>query len=377
VWAALLLFTPHGAAGQAPEFNFSGYALTLPVYSEPGPGLLPAAGASPRNFLDLTRARLRPSVRFGPNTLIMLEHETDILLGSPTPNGTPAASVPRRQLTALSWTPVNGTDGAITHSIDRLYLREEAGGLAITLGRQRIAWGTGRVWNPTDLFNPINPADYSRIEKSGADAASFKWYAGEFTDVELVWNPEDHFRRSNFAARARTNVLEFDLSAMGGRFDGRTVVGGDFAGNAFGSGVRGECLLATGGGVGEVATFILGADYQFTPTVYGLVEYLRNGGGSPDTAAYDLAALASGRLLQLGKNYLYASATIRLHPVVSAVASANANLDDGSGFVFPQLSWSALSNLDVSLGALLVFGKERSEYRYYNRSLFGRLTGYF
>ncbi len=40
--------------------------------------------------------------------------------------------------------------------IDRLYMDWNYNKLELTLGRQRIAWGTSWTWNPTDIFNPLS-----------------------------------------------------------------------------------------------------------------------------------------------------------------------------------------------------------------------------
>ena len=37
--------------------------------------------------------------------------------------------------------------------VDRLWIDWVKNNLQVTIGRQRIAWGTCWVWNPTDLFN--------------------------------------------------------------------------------------------------------------------------------------------------------------------------------------------------------------------------------
>ena len=39
----------------------------------------------------------------------------------------------------------------------RAVLAYDWGGGQLSVGRQRIAWGSGRLWNPTDRFNPVAP----------------------------------------------------------------------------------------------------------------------------------------------------------------------------------------------------------------------------
>ena len=54
--------------------------------------------------------------------------------------------------------------------VDRLWLDYYKNDLQVTLGRQRVAWGTCWVWNPTDLFNPLNVLDFDYEERPASDA---------------------------------------------------------------------------------------------------------------------------------------------------------------------------------------------------------------
>ena len=46
----------------------------------------------------------------------------------------------------------------------------------MTIGRQRIAWGTAWVWNPTDLFNPLNVLNFDYEELPAVDAVRAQYY---------------------------------------------------------------------------------------------------------------------------------------------------------------------------------------------------------
>ncbi len=251
--------------------------------------------------------------------------------------------------------------------------------MAEGIGRQRIAWGTGRIWNPTDLFNPINPASFDKIEKDGADAAAVKVFLGGFTDVTLVYNSQSNFHQNNMGFRFRTNVGEFDLSTVGAQFDRRIIVGGDFAGNFFDAGIRGEGIVSADKDNLEsnFAKFILGLDHQFTPRLYALIEYQFNGEGTADRSAYDLSRLEAGEILNLSRNYVFLQASYLLHPLVTAAVSLNANLNDGSGFVGALASLSATEDFSIHLGALISYGSQFDEYWYYPDAYYFKGDFYF
>ena len=377
------------------EFEFSGYVVDLPTYQRM-PDIARFFASAPGTWYDrdmamnLMRLRLRPTVRLWEGASFSLEHEVDFTAATQNLLFGAVPDMTNRQLFDLRWHPVEKEHVWMQHYVDRLYFRQNLNWGSIIAGRQRISWGTGRIWNPTDLFNPINPASFDKIEKDGADAISVKYYIGSFTDLHLVYNPRrarlqadgapDAPDSSNFGARFRTNVEEFDLSLMGGWFDRRVTVGGDFAGNLFDAGVRGEVVHVLDDNESEESgytRFILGVDYQLTGRLYGVVEYLHNGEGQSDAGRYDVARLFLGEILNVGRDYLYIGGNYLLHPLVNGSFGATANLGDGSGFVMAAATWSSSDDTSLSAGALLPFGASLDEYWYYPSSLYLKGELYF
>ena len=372
--AAWILLTVPGRAQLA--WEFSGYATDLPTHQRQNATFARILSADENQFLNLTRVRLRPTLLLWDDSRLALEYEVTTLFQSASSVFLETPETSRRQITSLRWMPVRTPHLDISHFVDRLYFRQNLSSISIVVGRQRIAWGTGRIWNPTDLFNPINPASFDKIEKDGADAVSLKYYVGNFTDLETVYNPENEFRQSNAAARFHTNFAEYDMSVLGGIFDRDPVIGGDFAGNLFTAGLRGEGI-ARFEGKSTIGKYIVGLDYQLTPKLYALIEYQFNGEGKNERTAYELQRLLTGELLNLARHYVAVSATYQLHPLVTAGATWNVNLDDVSGFVAPTVTYSITSNADLTAGGLLTYGGDLSEYWYYPLSVYARGTLYF
>jgi len=361
------------------NFEFTGYAVNLPTYQKTNSRISDALGIDESTFLDLTRLRLRPTLHPSSDLSIMLEYEIDPLYqSSGLIFGNPVDRT-NRQNFDLRWRAVGEKNFTITHFVDRLYLRYAFKMGDLTIGRQRISWGTGRVWNPTDLFNPINPASFDKIEKDGADAFSTRFYLGNFTDVALVYNAVDEFKESNYGARFRTNLREYDFSFLGGYFDRRIVIGGDFAGNLLTAGFRGEGIISINQDDVEsnFTKYILGLDYQFTPDIYGLIEYQFNGEGKSNRSNYELNRLLAGEILNLSRNYLALQSTYQIHPLLSTGISLSSNLNDGSGFFNGSATYSLTENFYVSLGALLPFGSTFDEYAYYPVSIYLKGEFYF
>lgn len=361
------------------DLDFSGYVMEMPIYEHLQPSLSQLLGTSASQFDDLFRLRLRPTLHIGDNTKIDLEYEIDGLYFSQSFAFGLNSTAPLRQVTSLHWQPVTESHFIASDYIDRLYFDQNFSFGSLVIGRQRISWGTGRVWNPTDIFNPINPANFGKIEKDGSDAASMKFDLGQLTNLQIVYNAEYHFKYSDYAARFRTNILGYDFSLMSGFVDKRLVNGGDFAGDISGAGIRGEALVSSDvlSHTGYFVKWILGTDYQFTDKLYGLIEYYHNGQGSLDKMDYDLADLYEGKILNLAKSYLDVTGTYQLHPLVSVALSANSNFNDGSGFLSGTITYSASNNTSLALGTLFTYGGTLTEYWYYPQAYYLKVETYF
>ena len=360
------------------QFNFSGYIIDLPVFQRNNQNISQLFQFNRDQQFNITRLRLRPTIEFNAESRLSIEYEVTTFYQSQLSFSQVALPRAKRQLFDLNWTLLDERHWSSQHFIDRFYYRQEFDFGQITIGRQRIAWGSGRIWNPTDLFNPINPANFAKIEKDGADLITGKFYLGDFTDLTLVFNPQEK-NRSNAGVRCLTNLYTYDFSIVSGIFDERIIMGGDFAGNLFKAGFRGEAIISgkKDDFGSNFARYILGLDYQFTARLYTLMEYQFNGDGSKDKRKYNLLKLLQGEILNVAKNYLFISANYLLYPLVSSSLSINLNLDDNSGYFLGMINYSAGQNTYLGLGGQFFFGDNLDEYWYFPNSGFLKIEFYF
>ncbi|MFH1198195.1 MAG: hypothetical protein V1720_21005 [bacterium] len=362
------------------EFDFSGYIVDLPIYQSTNEKISTLFGIDKNQIINLTRLRLKPVLYLWENSRLNLEYEiTALYYNSPGAFSFTNSGRTNRQIVDLTWNPINEQNFSVSHFIDRLYFKQNFDFGEVVIGRQRISWGTGRIWNPTDLFNPINPASYYKNEKDGADALSMKFFLGDFTDLNLVYNPKEKIAESNFGFRFRTNFNEFDLSLMGGYFDKQVVAGLDFAGNLFDAGVRGEGIITAD--KNDLSNyrikFILGADYQFTSEFYALLEYQFNGEGKTDKFKYELFRLMKGEILNLSKNYFVVSGFYQITPLFAVSLTNNICANDKSGFTALIANYSLTQDIYVSLGGQIFYGDDFTEYWYYPNSIYLQGEYYF
>ncbi len=369
----IVIFLVYRHAYADPAFEFAGYIYEMPVYSLGSEIAMPDGDVlkSPANIINLARLRLKPTFEIDENSRIELHYEIDFMYSMELLKGLALGNKTPRQALDLNWTPYAEGNFAVNHFIDRLYYKNTFDWGGLTIGRQRISWGTGRIWQPTDMFGPINPANFSKFEKDGADAVSLKITLGELSDIEGVYNFTDNFEKSNYGARFRTNFSEYDVSLMAGFFDGRPCLGADFAGNFLEAGLRGEALYSfEKDSVDSYIKAILGADYQFTEEIYAMLELHFNGQGTTCRYCYDYADLARGDILNMGKFYGAVQVSYNYSPVLQAAALSIINLGDGSALLAPSVNYSATDELNLRLGGMVFFGKELTEYSYYSSAVY-------
>ena len=362
------------------EFDYSGYIYELPIYQNQKEEFAKVFGLDRQQFISLTRLRIRPVLYLWEGARFNLEYELNaVYLSSQTNFDLTQTEKTNRQIADMNWEISSGDHLSLSHFVDRLSFRQGFDFGNITVGRQRISWGTGRIWNPTDLFNPINPASFFKVEKDGADAVSFKYNIADFTDAQIVYNPTGKLTNGNYAARLRTNFNEYDVSVMAGSFDNRTIIGGDFAGNLSAAGVRGEGIYSVNSldKSDYYFYYILGIDFQFTAELYTVLEYSHNGQGTKDISKYDINRLAKGEILNLNQDYLYFAAMYQLSPLWMFSASNISNVNDGSGFVALLANYSFTEDLYFSFGGQFFFGPERSEYWFYSSAGYRQGEYYF
>jgi hypothetical protein len=244
--------------------------------------------------------------------------------------------------------------------------------ISVVAGRQRVAWGTGFVWNPTDLLNPLAPTAIERTEKGAVDAVFVTLPTGALSAVEVVAAPVRDSGRHRYAARYRGHTGEYDWTVMAGRFAEDWAFGVDFAGYVRNSALRGEAALR-----GGALRAVINADYTFGSGLYVLVEAYHNGAGAQSRTRYSSVDLQAATFTGLARWYTAASTAYPVSPLVSASGYVLANLVDGSMLLGPGIQWSVSENLTATLGVYGFVGRPDSEYGSLSTTGFLQLQAYF
>lgn len=371
--AALCLSILSAAAARAEELKFSGYYKNLLIGSET---VLPAGE---RYAVDLNRLRLELKGKLTERIAVDLQYDNEVLLGNYLRTAQFAAQKDRRpdQLWNLDRNYGEGGSWYGRHRLYRGNVTLSSGDTDVRVGRQRIAWGTGRFWSPVDLLNPLNPIALEREERLGVDALLAEHKLAPLARFSAVYAPRQESGESSAALNWHSNAAGIDYSLITGRFRTERVVGADVATQIGGAGLRAE-LTRNAPDVGSAySRAVLAIDYAFQNTLTLSGELYYNGAGAADRASYDFASLFAGRIQNVGRRYFGGYAGYEITPLIKTVNYLVLNLADRSRFFSPAMIFSVQANLDLSLGVQLFGGSPGSEYARLQDLYYAQLQWFF
>jgi len=250
------------------------------------------------------------------------------------------------------------------HRLYRGWLAWEQDAVLLKIGRQRIAWGSGRLWNPTDRFNPVDPTALELDQKTGADSLLGEWRYSDSGAVQIVAAPGrgQHNVSRKTALRMRDTFAEADVSLLAGRIGSETVFGADLAANLAGGGLHGELLHARPANSAPYSQLSAGYEYTLSNSLlpeglYLLGEYFFNG------AAKRLTLPGATERLNSRVRHLFGMAAgYDMTPLVRLEVSSIIDAVKGSSFIAPRITWSLAENWQLSAFVLTFSGHAGSEF---------------
>jgi hypothetical protein len=284
-------------------------------------------------------------------------------------------------------------DAVWRHALYRAWVRYEADRWELTLGRQRIALGRGRLWNPTDLFNPIFPLAIEGDQRIGQDAAVVRAQLGHGLRAAGIWAPQDDQDDHKAAMRLELHRRAIDAALMVGTFQGERVFGADMAASVRGAAFRAEATYSDTDEIGWIWQVVTSVDYNFDvgTGLYFLVEHLYNenlcedlfgeavcAGNLAAAAAVGLAQASTDRITTVVRNQTGVQIGYDLTPLLRANLLVLYDWHGPSAAIAPALIYSWRSNVEVSLAAqLFVESCNRCEYADPSNILIFQVDTYF
>jgi len=278
-------------------------------------------------------------------------------------------------LVSLSRNIFNKDGSLLNTSFDRIYIDYSLDNMQIKLGRQRINWGIGLIWNPNDIFNAFSYIDFDYEERPGSDAVSVTWYRSATSSLDIAIkadrNPIDSSYQYTAAARYFFNVENYDFQFIAGKNNNDLVGGFGWSGAIKNVSFRGEMSVFVpvrerniDNRTALVAT--VEADYTFDNQLYLHGATLFNSNGKMNVAeGMNLFATQndlSAKKLSYGKFEIFGQAAYPVSPIFNVGVAAMLNPVDLSSYLSPNFTLSLADNLEMMLNAQLLLGKQGAEY---------------
>jgi hypothetical protein len=377
------------AAGAQDPANCAAFVLPVPAVDLADCAAFDTIGEKDA-WQSLTRLRTRVDVEFTTRLRAVVVYDTELRTGIlDTFESALGREFAGGDLVDAETTVIDEDRVAWSHILYRGFVQLETEHFDVSIGRQRIAWGVGRLWNPIDRFNAIPPLAIQAGESRGVDSIDAKWSFDGFSFVEAVYAPGRRQEESRYALRAHAVVLDSDISVMGGMFEEAPTVGFDFARNVGDAAGRIELVyarphrkvpsLSSGEARERPDDFfqVVGSvDYTFdlADGLYVLVEHLYNGNalGFGRGRAGTLLPIvdAGGSTAIFGSSRVVTSAKNQTGFLLGGDITPELRLDfltiydwnGESAAFFPSLKYSPLAALEVTVGVQAFVGPRLSQY---------------
>jgi hypothetical protein len=337
---------------------------------------------------DLNRLRLSPELNFNETVIIHVDFDNELIWS----NYSKSYEFENywfieeyNQFADLSREPHYDDTWYYRTKIHRAYAKITLANFRFALGRQQIRFGSGRLWNPLDILNPLSPTFAEGAEEQkGTDAMKLDYYPGEFTEISLVFDPKRYnnriedleFRNSNSIARIKATVSETDIALLGGYISRRKTGGMDLSTTLLDGILRGSLLASKPEGSSTYLTGNGGYEYTFGVGLNLLFEYFYNEKGlnrDPDLLFEYQQSLITGinqynyfilsnRIITFNRHYLGLSLGYDFHPLVRGELFSIYDIEGRGLFGSFSLNINLLQNLDLSLGVMTAAIFKGSDY---------------
>jgi hypothetical protein len=281
----------------------------------------------------------------------------------------------------LSITWVEMDNMLLYSNIDRLWVEYGASQWNARIGRQRINWGIGTLWNPNDIFNTYNFLDFDYEERPASDAIKAQYLFGNMSNVEIaVARTGDSVNNSIAAVKYFTNKWNYDFQLLGGSYLAQPTLGAGWAGSIGDAGFKGESqyFFAKDSLPGQL-NFMMETDY-----IFGKGWYV-NAGGLLNTEGIDEpiteSAIATFTLTPRNpmptKWNIYTGFSKEVTPLFMVNASIVYAPQTNLLMILPTLQYNLATNIDVNLVGQSFFAEQPTGFEGMVHRLYLRLKWSF
>ncbi|MDP3301138.1 MAG: hypothetical protein Q8S36_04135 [Sulfuricurvum sp.] len=254
-------------------------------------------------------------------------------------------------------------EGQMYAQLYRLYAGYADEKHTVSLGLQKVSMGVGRIWNPTDLFNPKNPLALEPDEVYGSFALSYTYAFGSLSQITAV-AAQRADKSFKYAGRAKGYLGMADAAIDVVSADDVSMIGYELEGELLETGVE---LRSEGGWFDDKVLdrkFIqglIGADYGFENSFMLIGEWLHTSRTFEQELRFRIPSGALSNLVR-SKDYVAISCGFQFDPLLYGTLSTILNAHDGSFYTGPVLRYSLEDDMLLGLGMMFYEGKSGSEF---------------
>jgi len=343
-----------------------------------------------------TRLRIRMEARANEHWSAVVSVDNELIAGT---LDTFEAQI-AENLGTGTWADASGFQGndrvGWAYSLYRAHINFESEHFEAVVGRQRIPWGVGRLWNPIDRFNAIRPLAIQPDQSPGVDAINARILFTDFTQLELVFSAGRDSSENDYAMRFQGVGRDIDYGVVLGSFKGARTVGLDLSGNLGEAAGRAEIVYTVptrdvwpvgAPGPGRLPDFwqvVVSVDYNIDwgKGIYVLAEHLYNGnalgfgfgtagpllGFFEQTAAppffepTSFARFGGSQVITRSSQLTGLQAGYEITPEIQFNTLILYDWDGKSAIFFPSLAYSPSASFDWTLGVQTAAGGKYSEF---------------
>ena len=225
--------------------------------------------------------------------------------------------------------------------IYRAYLEYAGEKHFMVLGRQRVPFGVGRLWNPIDVFNPIDSFSTETAERKGTDAVRYEYAMSDLSNFDITVSKE----KSAARVKGFLKYADFALVGVVDNENDRDIIGYEVEGELFETMIE----LRSEGGIfhdrnngARYTEFIFGADYGFRNSFTILGEYRFND--------------------ETKRDYFGTSLSYQSTPLIILTLLNITQLKDLSSFTAPSIEYSISDEMTLRGGAFFYSGGDTDEF---------------
>ena len=341
---------------------------------------------------NLARIRLSPELNFSDIFTVHVDYDNELVTGNYLPSSEfdlfwrmPYDDY--NDLFDLSKEVKYTGDYLYRTKVHRAYAKLALGDFTLTAGRQQVRFGSGRLWNPLDIMNPISPMSLEgSAEQKGTDAIRAEYFFNEFTVLSAVAdqkrvNDNDRIseldsRNSSGLGRFRTAIGKMEIAALGGRVLRRDVGGADISIIVLDGTLRGSAIRSKAEDSDPYVQASAGFEYNFGFGLYFLLEYFYNGNGlnfNNELKAAYLSSMAFGinernyyvlsnQFVTFNRHYAALALGYDITPLLRAEFFTICDFQGRAVLINPTLKYNAFQDVDFSLSAMKTWVRDDAKY---------------